>query len=154
MANTVEPSLSSDLLRLLRRETFVSVATVREETGTPDVHAISWVYAKDAHTIFFSADSRSRIVRNLKVNDGVVISFIANGSTYAIRGRAAVEKEEMPNIPIKLALVKCVIEEVRDVMFYGAKMVSAPAFEKIYDLEAARKLDTQVMDELKRASSG
>ncbi len=151
MANRVDTSLSEELLTLLRQETFVSIATVDYESGAPNVNAISWVYAPDESTIRFSVDNRSRIVENLKNNSGLVISFIADGTTYAISGEGTILKEKMDDVPIKLALVECTVQEVRDVMFYGAKMISKPNYEKTYDAEAAVKLDNQVMEEMKRA---
>lgn len=154
MANRVDTSLSEELLTLLRQETFVLVATVDHESGAPNVKAISWVYAPDKYTIRFSVNNRSKIVENLKNNSGLVISFIADGTTYAISGEGTILKEKMDDVPIKLALVECTVQEVRDVMFYGAKMISKPSYEKTYDTEAAVKLDNQVMEEMKRAQSG
>ena len=37
------------------------------------------------------------------------------------------------------------VQEVRDVMFYGAKLAIEPTYEKTYDLRAAKKLDNQVL---------
>ncbi|MFB4164733.1 pyridoxamine 5'-phosphate oxidase family protein [Alteribacillus sp. JSM 102045] len=151
MANRVETYLTEELLTLLRQETYVSIATVDHESKAPNVNAISWVYAPDEQTVRFSVDNRSKIVENLRNNDNLVISFIANGTTYAISGKGTILEEKMENIPIKLALVECSVHEVRDVMFYGAKMISQPNYEKTYDVEAAAKLDNQVMKEMKRA---
>lgn len=57
----------------------------------------------------------------------------------------------MENVPLKLALVKINVLEVRDVMFYGSKIIVEPQYDKTYDQEAAMRLDRQVMDEMKRA---
>ncbi|MDQ0298985.1 hypothetical protein J2S78_001405 [Salibacterium salarium] len=151
MANKVETSLSNELLTLLRQERYVSLSTVDYQTDAPSVSAISWLYALDQDTIRFSVESRSNIIENLKKNDSLVITFIGNGSTYAISGKGRILSEEIENMPIKLALIECSVDEVKDIMFYGAKMVREPEFEKTYDAEAALKLDNQVMDAMKRA---
>jgi hypothetical protein len=39
---------------------------------------------------------------------------------------------------------------VRDVMFYGAKIDQEPTYVKVYDEDAAAKLDNQVMSALKK----
>ncbi|MFZ4450289.1 pyridoxamine 5'-phosphate oxidase family protein [Salibacterium aidingense] len=154
MPNKVESSLSSELLTLLRQERYVTLSTVDHETNSPSVSAISWLYALDQKTLRFCVESRSIILDNLKKNNQMVITFIGNGSTYAISGKGKILAEEIENMPIKLALIECSVEEVKDIMFYGAKMIHEPEFEKTYDAEAASKLDSQVMDAMKRASSG
>ena len=50
-----------------------------------------------------------------------------------------------------LALIKLNIKEVRDVMFYGSKITIQPEYDKTYDLEAASRLDRQVMDAMQKA---
>ena len=36
-------------------------------------------------------------------------------------------------------------------MFYGSKITVVPKYDKTYDLEAAKKLDNQVMEAMKKA---
>ncbi|GIN61379.1 hypothetical protein J27TS8_13720 [Robertmurraya siralis] len=151
MANQVEPILITPLLDELKKERFVTIATVDYETGGPNVNAISWIFAKDEKTIFFAVDNRSRIVQNIQENNQVVLNVIVNESTYSISGEATLEAELMENVPLKLALVKINVLEVRDVMFYGSKIIVEPQYDKTYDQEAAMRLDRQVMDEMKRA---
>ncbi|WP_332693845.1 pyridoxamine 5'-phosphate oxidase family protein [Halalkalibacter lacteus] len=150
MTNQVEQGLTEEMLPLLQKERYVTIATVDFEKGTPNVNAISWVYALTLQKIRFSIDNRSRIIDNIKTNDGVVITLIANGSTYSIAGSARIVTEKMEGVPLKLALVELEVNEVRDVMFYGAKMMVEPSYEKTYDVEAAAKLDRQVMEALKK----
>jgi hypothetical protein len=40
---------------------------------------------------------------------------------------------------------------VRDVMFYGSKIVVEPQYDKTYDKNAAAKLDAQVMDAMRNS---
>lgn len=151
MANQVEPELTKPLFDFLQKERFVLLSTTDHETGAPNVSAISWVLAKDVKTILFAVDNRSRIVTNIKQNPKVVINVIANESTYSISGSAQIKQEKMEEVPLKLALIQLDIDEVRDVMFYGSKISVAPQYDKTYDLEAAKRLDNQVMGALKKA---
>ncbi|MEH7093229.1 pyridoxamine 5'-phosphate oxidase family protein [Neobacillus vireti] len=151
MANQVEPKLIQPLFDELQKERFVTLATIDYETGGPNVSAISWVLAKDEGTIYFAVDNRSRILENINKNNQVVINLIANESTYSIQGQARVKEERLPDVPLKLAMVEVVINEVRDVMFYGSKIVTEVQYDKTYDKKAAERLDHQVMDAMKKA---
>ncbi|MGA9226099.1 MAG: pyridoxamine 5'-phosphate oxidase family protein [Mesobacillus sp.] len=151
MANQVEPKLIKALFDELQKERFVTLATVDHETGGPNVSAISWVLAKDEQTIYFAVDNRSRIIENIKSNDKAVINLIANESTYSISGEANVKQEKLEDVPLKLALVEIKVREVRDVMFYGSKIVAEPQYDKTYDKDAAARLDKQVMDAMRKA---
>ncbi|MCM3123456.1 pyridoxamine 5'-phosphate oxidase family protein [Mesobacillus sp. AQ2] len=151
MANQVEPKLIKPLVDELQKERFVTLATVDHETGGPNVSAISWVLAKDEEIIYFAVDNRSRIIENIKSNDKAVINLIANESTYSISGTASVKQEKLEGVPLKLALVEIRISEVRDVMFYGSKIVAEPQYDKTYDKDAAARLDKQVMDAMRKA---
>lgn len=151
MANQVEPKLIKPLYEKLQQEQFCTLATVDHETGGPNVGAISWVLAKDEETIYFAVDNRSRIVQNISNNHKVIINVIANESTYSISGEATVKEEKLDGVPLKLALLKLEIKEVRDVMFYGSKIITEPQYDKTYDKDAAARLDKQVMDAMKKA---
>lgn len=151
MANQVEQKLVKPLFDELQKERFVTIATVDFETGGPNVSAISWVLAKDETTLYLAADNRSRIIQNLIKNRKTVVTIIANESVYSIQGDALIKQEKLADVPLKLALVEIKIDEVRDVMFYGSKIATVPAYEKTYDKEAAARLDKQVMEALRKA---
>jgi hypothetical protein len=151
MANQVESRLIKPLFDELQKERFVTLATVDHETGGPNVSAISWVLAKDDSTIYFAVDNRSRILENITKNNLAVINIIANESTYSIQGAASVKEDRLKDVPLKLALVEISIKEVRDVMFYGSKIVNEPQYDKTYDKAAAERLDKQVMEAMKKA---
>jgi len=151
VANQVEPKLIKALYDELQKERFVTIATVDFETGGPNVSAISWVLAKTEETLYFAVDNRSRIVQNIKNNNMVVMNVIANESTYSIAGTASVKAEKLAGVPLKLALIEVNINEVRDVMFYGSKIISEPIYDKTYDKAAATKLDNQVMEAMRNA---
>ncbi|MBB6443699.1 pyridoxamine 5'-phosphate oxidase family protein [Bacillus benzoevorans] len=151
MVNQVEPKLLQPLVDYLQKERLVLLSTIDYETGAPNVSAISWVYAQSEQTILFSVDNRSRIVENIKHNAKIVLNLMANESTYSISGEAKIIQEKLEDVPLKLALIKLDIQEVRDVMFYGSKITVLPEYDKTYDLNAAKKLDNQVMQAMKKA---
>ena len=149
MANEVEKQLNDELLSLLKKERFVTVATIDHESNAPNVNAISWIYAPNSETIRFSIDSRSRTIQDIRVCNKITVNVIGNGSIYAISGEATILQDTMKDIPLKLSLVEIHISEVRDVMFYGSKISVDPQYEKTYDAAAAEKLDSQVLKALK-----
>lgn len=151
MVNQVEPLLTKPLFDSLQSERFAILSTIDHETGAPNVNAISWLFAKDEKAVLFAIDSRSRLVKNIKSNPKVVINVIALESTYSISGHAFIKQEKMEGVPLKLSLIQLDIKEVRDVMFYGSKITNVPQYDKTYDLEAAKKLDNQVMGAMKKA---
>jgi hypothetical protein len=151
MANQVELVLTKQLFDCLQSERFVLLSTVDYETGGPNISAISWVLAKNERTILFAVDNRSRIVRNIRESSKVVINVIVEESSYSISGDARVIQEKIEETPLKLALIQLDIKEVRDVMFYGSKITTVPEYDKTYDHEAAKRLDTQVMEAMKKA---
>lgn len=151
MANQVEFTLPENVLQVLQKERYALIATIDFETNGPNVNAISWVFAPDVNRVYFAVDNRSRIVQNVNNNNKVVLTIIANGTTYSISGLASVKVERLEGIPLKLAVVEISVEAVRDVMFYGSKVSEDIAYEKTYDPVAAAKLDRQVMDAMKKA---
>ncbi|SEN31227.1 Pyridoxamine 5'-phosphate oxidase [Mesobacillus persicus] len=151
MANEVEPHLIKELFDELQKERFVTLATVDHVSGGPNVSAISWLLAKDEQTILFAVDNRSRIIKNISGNPFVAITLVANESTYSIQGKAHIQSERIADIPLNLALVELKIDEVRDVMFYGSKIITEPVYDKTYDPAAATRLDNQVMNAIRKA---
>jgi len=145
MANVVEPTLTGDLVQSLRKECIVMIATTDFEKQIPNVSAISWVYAVSETSIRFAVDKRSRIVGNIRHSAGVVLTIMANESVFSISGESEILTDRMEGIPLKLTVVEVNVQEVRDVMFYGAKLATEPTYEKTYDLRAAKKLDNQVL---------
>lgn len=151
MANKVEPQLTDSLFEAFQSDHYVMLSSVDYETGGPNVNAISWVFAPDKQTLRFAVDNRSRIVTNIEHNQNVVISIISGESTYAIAGEATLLVQQLEEVPLKLALIEVEINEVRDVMFYGSKIIAEPQCDKTYDKQAAIRLDKQVMEAMKEA---
>jgi hypothetical protein len=150
MAEVIAQSLNPELLSYLQTERFV-ILTTMTSFGTPYVSAVSWVYAPDLSTVLIAAETQSHIVENVQKNPHVIITVFGVGSVYAIVGEAFIKKERIESVPLKLSLLELRIKEVRDVMFYGSRLSSAPQYEKTYNVNAAAKLDHQVMEALKNA---
>jgi uncharacterized pyridoxamine 5'-phosphate oxidase family protein len=150
MVNNIETALIDPLYACLQKERFVTIATIDHETGSPNVNAISWVYAPDRDRIFFVIEQRSRIFENIKKHPAIVMNIIANESTYSINGYAHLIAERLEDIPLKLGIIELTISEIRDVMFYGSKISSEPLYEKTYDEIAAAKLDQQVLELMRK----
>lgn len=153
MANKIETALIDPLYECFQKERFVTIATIDHETGSPNVNAISWVYAPDRDRIFFVIDQRSRMIENIKKHPAIVMNIIANESTYSINGYAHLIDEKLENVPLKVGLIELTISEVRDVMFYGSKISKEPFYEKTYDEKAAAKLDKQVLEAMKKRTA-
>lgn len=149
MANVVEPTLTDSLVQSLREGRIITIATIDFEKAVPNVSAISWVYAINETSIRFAIDQRSRIVENLRHHAGIVLTVMANESVFSISGEAKILKERLDGSPLKLTAVEVSVQEVRDVMFYGAKLASEPTYEKTYDPRAAETLDNQVLTAMK-----
>ena len=95
-----------------------------------NVSAISWVYAVSETSIRFAVDQRSRIVENIRHNTGVVLTIMANESVFSISGAGEILTDRMEGISLKLTVIEVKVQEVRDVMFYGAKLAIEPTYEK------------------------
>ena len=147
----VMTALPDALFSLLQRETFVLLGTIDYETGAPNVSAISWVYAPNPTKIRFALDHRSRIVKNVKNNARATLTVIGAGTVYSIYGTATVVTDALEGVPFKLTCVDLDIGEVRDAMFFGARITVAPESEKTYDKRAAEKLDRQVFEAMQKA---
>ena len=99
------------------------LSTIDFETGGPNVSAISWLLAKNKHTILFAVDNRSRIVKNIQSNQAKLslMSWHLNLHTRLVVMRS-IKEDKIEDIPLKLSLIQIDIKEVRDVMFYGSKI--------------------------------
>lgn len=144
-------ALPETLFEELQKEKFVLLATVDAETNSPQMNAISWVYAVSPTRIRFAVDKRSRIIANLQANRFVSLSFFGSGSFHTATGNAVIVTDALEEVPFKLTCVDVEIETLRDAMFYGSKISVEPEYEKTYDQRAAAKLDGQVYNAMKKA---
>ncbi|WP_019636258.1 pyridoxamine 5'-phosphate oxidase family protein [Paenibacillus fonticola] len=143
--------LSEPLYTVFQSETFVLLSTVDAESGGPTSSAISWIYALDYSTLRLALDHRSRLVGNIKTHPKVTITVFGEGTIYAINGKASVAQDPLEGVPFKMCCFDVHIEAVRNALFYGAQLASAPVYNKVYDRRAADMLDAQVFESMKKA---
>lgn len=149
MAQTPTLEISEEIFSLLQKEYFVLLATIDYETKGPNVNAISWVHSPDKFTIRFAVGHKSRIVDNIKSEPQINLTLFASGSVFTISGKASVVEEPIDGVSIKLAKIELKVEDVREVMFYGAEIVQEPVYQKTMNQELADKLDSEVLVALK-----
>lgn len=149
--NELLTALPEELFTLLQKEAFVLLGTIDSETNGPATNAISWVYAVDCGKLRFAVDHRSRLITNMKQQSQVTVTFFGAGSVYTIYGKASIVTEALAEVPFQLSCFDITIDVVRDAMFYGARISTAPEYEKTYDKRAAEKLDGQVFSSMKKA---
>ncbi|MET3289080.1 UNVERIFIED_CONTAM: hypothetical protein ABID98_001650 [Brevibacillus sp. OAP136] len=104
------------------------------------------MYAITEKTVRFAIDAKSEFVSMLENDPNLVLTFIGVESVYSINGKATVKSRQTEGTTLKLAVLEVDVEEVRDIMFYGGKVVTEPAFIKTYNAELAKKLDQEVKD--------
>lgn len=149
MANNIERTLSPVLFEDCNKEKLVLLSTLNSETNTPIMNAISWLIALDENTIRFAVDQRSFIVSNIEKSSGASVSVFSNETVYNISGEAKILTKQIPSIPLKLACIELKINEVKNILFYGSKIVTEPEYTKTYDERAAKRLDTAVLNGLR-----
>ncbi|MBO8163593.1 MAG: pyridoxamine 5'-phosphate oxidase family protein [Brevibacillus sp.] len=148
MMSKVSNELSSELVKQLQGQTVVFVNVVEPESKQVYTSALSWVYAIDAKTIRFAVDTKSEMVNILEKDPQISFSFIGNESAYAVSGKATVKVRKTDNLTLKMALLEVEVQEVRDIMFYGGKIVQEPTFVKTYNADLVVKLDNEMKEAL------
>ncbi|MBM7653607.1 pyridoxamine 5'-phosphate oxidase [Neobacillus cucumis] len=137
--------LSPALASSLQGEKMVSLITVDAETKLPQLSVVSWVNANSEGTqIKIALGSKASSITNIQSNPTVIVGMIGDGSCYSVRGKATVS--EVIEKTMKFCVVTIDVEEVENVMFYGGKVTVEPEYEKTYNPELAKKLDTEVYE--------
>lgn len=143
MSNELQSTLTTELQEFLEGEKLVLLSTIDTESK-PNVNAISWVKSYDEKKIRFTVTNNSRIVTNMKENPHVVFTVIGMETVYSINGKATILEDVMEGVNLKLSKIEVDVEAVFESMFWGAKIVQEPLYEKTYNLEKAKKLDDEV----------
>lgn len=144
-------ALPDSLHARMQNETFVLLHTIDAETGVPTSSAISWVYAPTPEKLRLAIDQRSRLIANIKNNPSVTLTIFGGGTVYAVYGKAETVADPLEEVPFKLTCYDIHVEQIRDAMFYGARLTALPEYDKTYDKRAAAKLDNQVFAAMKKA---
>lgn len=144
MTKTID-CLSAELVSSLQGEKMVSMVTLNNKTKIPQLSVVSWVYAKPNGTqIKIALGHKASSIDNIRSNPNVLVGIIGEGSCYEVRGTATVS--QIFERTMKLCVVTIEIEAVENVMFYGGKVTVEPEYEKTYNPELAKKLDTEVYE--------
>lgn len=143
-ANQAPAALSPELVAFLQEPRLVLVTTVDAETGWPTNNLITWTYAKDGETLFLAADARGRVIRNIRANERVLLTFMAEGACHAVEGTAQVVLEDVPGVSLKLAVARVRVRAVRNITFWGGRITALPAYDVTYDKALKEKLDGAV----------
>lgn len=143
--------LTEALMKKLQPESFVLLNTVDAESGGPTSSVVSWIYPVDESTLRLAIDHRSRLVVNLKRNPLASVTVFCNEQVIAISGRAEVRQDPLDGVPFDMCCFDIHIEYVRNALFHGIQLAASPEFIKIYDEQAAKKLDGQVLAAMRKA---
>ncbi|WP_422660354.1 pyridoxamine 5'-phosphate oxidase family protein [Paenibacillus sp. EC2-1] len=143
--------LTEALMKKLQPESFVLLNTVDAESGGPTSSIVSWIYPVNESTLRLAIDHRSRLVVNLKRNPLASVTVFCNEQVIAISGRAEVRQNPLDGVPFDMCCFDIHVEFVRDALFHGIQLASSPEFIKIYDEQAAEKLDGQVLAAMRKA---
>jgi len=145
MGKPVE-ELSQEMVSLIQGSTIVLLNVVHKESERIYTTALSWVYAVNERKIRFAIDAKSEFVSILENEPNLVLTFIGLESVYSIVGKAAIRIRQTEGTTLKLAILEVDVQEVRDIIFYGGKVVTEPSFMKTYNAELVKKLDQEVKD--------
>lgn len=137
-------SLTPELVDLINGDILVLLGTQDADTQAPNITAISWVKAYSPEKIRFSVTTSARTLANIKSNPHVTLCLIGLETVYSINGDCQILSEKMEGVAMSLAKIEVNISGVYDSMFWGAKIVEAPVFEKTYDPAKAKALDKEV----------
>ncbi|HWI51818.1 MAG TPA: pyridoxamine 5'-phosphate oxidase family protein [Symbiobacteriaceae bacterium] len=141
--------LSPELTGFLQGPQLVLVTTLDAQSKWPTNNLITWVCAKDETTLRLCADSRGRVMNNIRSDDRVLLTVMTGGACHTIEGNAAVIKEEIEDVSLKLACAEVKVRAVRDVTFWGGKITAEPQYEVTYDQALKAKLDSGVFAAMK-----
>jgi len=153
MKKKVATELSPAMIDYLQGKAIVFLQAIDPETESIYSTALSWVYATDSTTIHFAVDSKSKLIDIFQQQPQATLNFIGCESAYAISGKVAIKERKAEDVSIQLAILALQVEEVRDIIFYGGKIVTNPAFIKTYKQELIEKLDREVYQAIQRVSS-
>lgn len=148
----VTAELSTEMMEQLQGQNLVFLNVVNKQTGDIYSTVLSWVYAVNPTAIRFAIDAKSDFVRILQDDPRLVMNFIAAETIYSVKGKAAVKVAQTEGLTLKMALLEVQVEEIRDIMFYGGKIVTQPAFVKTYKEDLIKKLDDEMRTALKSLS--
>lgn len=149
----VASELSPAMMDYLQGKAIVFLQAVDPDTYSIYSTALSWVYATSPTTIHFAIDSKSKLIEIFERQPQATLNFIGCESAYAVSGTVTLKEKKAEDVSINLALLELKVQEVRDVIFYGGKVVTNPEFIKTYKQTLIDKLDREVYQAIHRVST-
>lgn len=147
--NQAPTQLSQEQVSFLQGPQLVLVTSMDAETKWPTNNLITWVYAKDASAVRLVADSKGRVLNNIRADERVLLTVMAHGACHVIEGTAKVIREEIDGVTLKLGCAEVAVKAVRDVTFWGGKITAEPQYDVTYDKALKEKLDSGVFAAMK-----
>lgn len=141
---TTHKRMPQHLIDHLQRPQLVLITTLDAETGRPANNLITWVLARDATSLRLVAEANGRVLENIRHNEDLLLTVLANNGCYAIEGQGRVIADELQTTALKLGMAEVDVEAVRDVIFYGGKLTAPPQYTVTYDQATKETLDEQV----------
>ncbi len=142
--NAVPVELSAELVEYLQGPQLVLVTTVDAETKWPSNNLITWVLAPDQKRVRLVADSKGRILNNIRADDRVLLTVMVGGACYTLEGNAQVVAENLDGISLKLGCAEVALRAVRDVTFWGGRITAPAQYDVSYDKGLKERLDSSV----------
>ena len=142
--------LNGEQMELINGEPLILLGTLDANTQAPVINAISWVKAISPDKIRFSVTSSARTLTNIKGNPRITLCLIGLETVHSITGECRILSEKMEGVAMPLAKIQVDITGVYDSMFWGAKIIQTPVFEKTYDPAKAKALDEEVYKALEK----
>ncbi|MED0716099.1 hypothetical protein, partial [Aeribacillus composti] len=142
----LESTSTHEIEDLLQGQTLVFCHVYSKSLGKILSSALSWVFAIDSKTIRFAVDCKSKIVEAVSDQSEVTLCFIGNESVYSLSGCSNVKVRKTDNITLKMSIIEVEVEEIRDITFYGAKIIQKPQFIKTYKEALIKKLDQEIKE--------
>jgi len=140
----VSHELLPQMEKELQGQSIVFLNAINREASEIYSTALSWICAVGPTTVRFAIDAKSEFVRLLGIDPNVTLTYIGSESAWSLKGRASVRVAQASGLTLKMALLEVAVEEVRDVLFYGGKIVQTTAFTKTYREDLVKKLDEEI----------
>lgn len=108
--------LPPELLDYLQEQHPFAACTVGEN-GWPCVEMVSWIWARDAHTVRMVIRSQRQSVANIRANGMAAVQILGPELSYEIRGETRIIKERCDSLRFPQTMVEMAVSAVRENMY-------------------------------------
>jgi len=138
--------MPEEVVKFLQGGRAVIVATL-DGHGRPTTTLMTWVVARDAHTVALAVGNPGRAFTNMIERKHVALEVLGDDLTWGMRGHARIELEKMTSAPFPSALMVVHIDEAKD---HGAKGVHfrGPSYTFADDKKHRHEVERAVFKEL------